>query len=735
MSNRAGRGLKKSVRCGPVTSSYGWGYSRKSQSDWKGVGIGDAFKKNLDYYQRIPAQRLFYKVVSQAQTIAAGEAGVDVEGKSDLPIKPQLSPCYTGSFPTNLSVWAAVGETAFLTYSHFAEKSLLQDRMKDWLKNPAVLDGFEWIDPRVYQTIALTTVKAVEARLVMDDLARTHGLEAVETFRLFLSSQYEHFSSLQEMIRAVVLFGEILPDWRNQKILHPLTRKILVVLEDRSRLFYDSLAKCIPSVELSGKTPSPVDMSVAGGNSPNSGRLKLGETWVYQICRALVPFLPPPPLPVKPQAKEDPANSTQPNPAKKEFPSLLSRLQSQAFEGMGPRPPTIEVTDDPEKIFASAVNARLSGSLRDDTLSQAESPESPEKELLKKICQTIQKAGGQSEKYEDMRTDLVEQSIRAKPFEKGVIEGSPTDGCEISVSVGGEAMTGQIFDRPLPLSEDLPKLEALLREARPIIRALKRNLYPNLDQVFDPIRFQVGGRIDPSRLHSFQTSPAIYQRFQVFDEPDPRGSPLLLLTCDASGSLSTDQMAALKILSASWLEATVQSDIKILAGTYTSDTIRQGVSGPVVSWIYHPRKTPSLGKRDAIRAVVTLPDNGGTGAQSDVLSLGFMLNEARALARGGMIYLVMLSDCAWNKSFVSTISCVEEVQGFFQDQIVDFGNKLNITLCALGSKDEEATGLVGLAHKIILLHPEELRKPTEVSKKISEYVASCFRERTAFNRR
>ncbi len=398
------------------------------------------------------------------------------------------------------------------------------------------------------------------------------------------------------------------------------------------------------------------------------------------------------------------------------------------------------MTDDPEKILTNTIefgdgNGWDRGAGDGEQAFPPGTPESPLKKLLTRIGQTIRKAGDQPGKFEDTRTDLVEQAIRANPFEKGVIEGSPTDGREVTVSMGGEAQTGQLFDRPLPLSEDLTRLDALMQKAAPVIEALRRHLYPNLDQVFDPIRFQIGGRLDPSRLHAFQTSSALYQRFQVFEEPDPRGSPLLLLTCDASGSLSADQMAALKILSASWLAATAGTDIRILAGTYTSDTVRPGVHGPVVSWIYHPKKTPALGRREAIRAVVTLPDTGGTGGQSDALSLSFMLDEAKALARGGMIYLVMLTDCCWNKSFTTTMSGLDEVQGFFLDQLEECGRKLHITLCALGAREENATGLAGLADKIILLPPEQLRDPLEVARRISEYVASCFRERAACHSR
>ena len=61
---------------------------------------------------------------------------------------------------------------------------------------------------------------------------------------------------------------------------------------------------------------------------------------------------------------------------------------------------------------------------------------------------------------------------------------------------------------------------------------------------------------------------------------------MVLIACDGSGSLNHKQMQMLKLLA--WLESTAKSEIQVLAGLYHSGSIRPGVSGPLVQWIYHP---------------------------------------------------------------------------------------------------------------------------------------------------
>jgi hypothetical protein len=217
----------------------------------------------------------------------------------------------------------------------------------------------------------------------------------------------------------------------------------------------------------------------------------------------------------------------------------------------------------------------------------------------------------------------------------------------------------------------------------------------------------------------------VFRRYRVDLRQDQRGKPVLLIVCDGSGSLTRDPTWMLKNITCAWLNATAGKSISVLAGVYNTDLVRNGVYGPLVRWLYHPRKTPAIGRRDSVRALVSLSDTG-TGGQADALSLAFMINEAAEIARGRMIYLVLITDCEWCNSFAGTKSARDEVHDYLQATYKEMEGRLHATLVALG-KDKE-TGFEDLLDKVILVDPKDLRNPPSVAAKISLYVATCMRE-------
>jgi hypothetical protein len=326
-----------------------------------------------------------------------------------------------------------------------------------------------------------------------------------------------------------------------------------------------------------------------------------------------------------------------------------------------------------------------------------------------------------------MRSDLVEQASRSAAFKEGPIQGNPADGHTVKVPLGkGQEAGGEIFDRPVELSDDFSGYENLKHEAQPVTDDLRRTLYPNFTQVPETERLRTTGTLDPSRLPLADVVSAIFRRYKVHEQADKRGRPVMMVACDGSGSLNSLQIRMLKILCCAWLLATAGKAIQVLAGLYHSGTIRQGLSGPLVQWIYHPRKTPATGRKDAGRALVSLPDSG-TGAQSDALSLAFMMDEAATLAGGRRIYLILLTDCAWNTSFNIGKSGKEEVYSYFQSAYERFGDKLHTTLVALGVSGQ--TGFEDLLYKVITVSNDELKNPSAVAGKIGLYVAACMKER------
>jgi hypothetical protein len=345
--------------------------------------------------------------------------------------------------------------------------------------------------------------------------------------------------------------------------------------------------------------------------------------------------------------------------------------------------------------------------------------------------------GSDSRQGHDMRSDLVELELSLKPFDQSPIQGMPESGHEVSARLGDKTCTEELFDLPIsvPGSLDAQKfrdLENLRIKAQPVTDALKRTLYINFQNVPVTERFVTSGSLDGNRLPVGDFSDAVFKRHKNKQEVDQRGSPLLLIACDGSGSLSRDQMQMLKILTLSWLDATTKTDMKIMAGLYHSGTVHQGRDGALIQWLYHPVKTPAIGRREAASGLVTLPESG-TGAQSDALSLKFIFEEAARLSRKQMVYMILLTDTAWNKSFKdSAMSPEEEVYTVLADAYEDFGDKLNITLVALGVSEQKNIGMIeNIVDYTVKVPSEQLVNYDSVADKISAYVTKCMRERNS----
>jgi len=704
-----------------TTQGHGGGYShvrrvRRTKADWAGVGIGGAFNRNLDYYLRRSGQRQFYRMMRKAQTAAARLAGAATEEELKPLVKPQLTPCYS-TFPATPAAHAAVGLTAFLEFkARVAADSLVIGRLEGFLEDPAAADAVD-VDPDSYRTVASEAARWVQTRLLMEEIAHGASIPTLEIYRLFSASQENlAFRSLSEIIRCVVLYGDVLPEW-GTVLLHPLTRKILE----------DLTATCHPYFQVLG-------------SAAEENLLRLGELWVRAICHCLAGFLPPP------GPDEAEGERTRRELQREVLASAPSKYVGKFIEkfpqpGENPRiapldglvPPVVDEPASSSRQIAEAM-AAVDPDRKDQIQGEKDLAELSMQPalVLAQFEEAIQAAGGQGRSFEDIRSDILERSLRTSPFHDQPIEGNPADGHEVSLELaGGKEASGEIFDQAVELSEDLPGYEKLLEEARPITQALRRCLYPNIEQVPEIRRFRTSGAIDPARLPVAGFASTVFRRFRIRERADRRGQPLLVIACDASGSLSESQMKMVKVLAASWLHATARTGIEVLAGLYHSGRVRGRESGPLVQWIYHPRKTPATSRRDAARALVSLPASG-TGVQSDALSLAFIMQEAKALARGRSIYLVLLTDTAWNRSFRTEQSGAEEVRAFFEKAGETYPGRLHSTMVALGVSG--VTGLEDLLDAVIRVPEEDLEDFAALAEKIAVYVAGCIRSRSRIAR-
>lgn len=690
----------------PSTQTEAGAYSllfrrRRAKTDWAGIHLSDAFKSNLDFYIRIPAQRLFYLAARKTQMAAAHQAGVSVDS-AFVPLgKPQLGPCYT-SYPSALAAYASIGLTGFLEYQLRVSENILVTYMQDYLADPADADIIgEKVDPEGYKAVAAMVVRAVQNRLLLEDLSRTPALSSIELYRLFcVSQQNMKFRTLGEIIDSVILYGDILPNWELQS-LHSATRWLLLVIAETSAPHFAQL-RAVPATQL----------------------LPLGLRWVRDVTRALAKFIPV--TDRAPKSVDVPQN-------------LAGKIRNCFKQSSDPAPPScdwISPLDAPQPpAFVDSVKPEeelmltLAGALLNRPVDSATLPDldASTQDSLARFMECIQKAGGQQSGYEDMRSDLLEQLLRQTAFTESPIQGSPVEGHEVPLKFGNEkAMSGEIFDRSVELSVDFTAYDELVRESQPVIDAMRNTLYPNVDEIPERERFRANGSLDPGRLAMAGFSSSVFQRYNTREREDRRGRPVVLIACDGSGSLNEQQMDLTRVLACAWLHSTNRGDVQVLAGLYHSGDVRPGVTGPLVEWLYHPRKTPSTSRKDAARTLVSLPESG-TGVQSDVLSIAFMLQEAWNLARGKMVYLILITDCQWNRCLNTEKTGEQEVFSFFQNLCAEENPRLHATLVALGQKENSV--LEGLVDHIITVPGERLRDYASVAGQIGTFVASMIKER------
>ena len=686
---------------------------RKIKSDWAGISLGDGFRNNLDYFTKMTGQKLFYTEVKKVQDQVI--ALMNSEGGSDRfkRIKAQLDPFYT-SYPVNLAAQASIGLTAYLQFQQMSENNLMIKHLEEYLKDPAKTDRVS-CDPHVYNHCINYAAQNVQTRIYLEDVSRTLNLPSIEVYRVYNASQQDlRFPSLNHILKAVILYGDLLPEAKNLK-LHYLTQTIIRDLTNLSRARYDELAYYRMSKWGSGNF-----------------LINLGQRWLREIGKSLVKFLPDKPVPKQPEEIENELIQRMPERLQKlvKKRNKLSHPENnpeQENEKINPlNQPTPPSLSDSSNSAKNANKARES-SQSDFKMGKAENNDvSQVSETLKALNEAVHKAAISQQDYEDIRSDLMEKSSSVKDFKSSRVEGVPSEGHEVVVNLKNDnQIAGEIFDRRIEHETDYSRASELEEKSESLIRTLNRTIYPNIKEVPIPLTLRTSGSLDPARLPLASFSNTVFRRYDIANSQDKEGKPVIAIACDGSGSLDGDQMNMLKILANSWVHSTRNSRIKPLSALYHSGDIREGVNRPLVQWMYHPEKTPELSPSEVTSAISSLPDTG-TGVQSDVLSLSFIFEEAEKISKGSSIYLVLITDCCWNCSYRSDLSGFDEVRQFLEGKYEELGSRLHTTLVALGVNE---TSLEDLVDKVIPVSSQDLNHSNAVAEKISLYVAGCMKER------
>ena len=680
---------------------------------WAGTSPERAFSQDAPWPFRRQAQIKYFGMLEKSRRTLVACIHADPEETGQWKVEPQISAFYT---PFPWPARASVGHTVFLEAAELSREII--NTLREHLEKPEKAQELCLLEKSYLRTASLTA-QALGNRALFDMLAENPELGDVGFYRLFQASQNTlTFRRLSDVINGVVLLGDLLPSPRFLN-LHPVTAQIMKALSVASHGFWQE----------------------ASASTAQCSAVNIYLRWGEALMEAIQIFLP------LSQEKRTPV-------AEKLYEKAMENLESGYREQGGRLPPQREWPvhapdymppfdepqlprlDEPQPLLKDHVSQILN-KIKKALESKNESGgghEAPQKEeqpaivnALNELAQAAAKASAQTTEWEDMREDIVEQRLASAPFRAGPIEGEITSGKNITREIGGKEVGGELFDRNVPLCENMDKVARLRQRAAPVAAALKRNLYPNTYEEFQAEYPRSSGLLDARRLPLAEISDAVFRRFKTKQVMDPGGRAVLLIAADASSSLSDDQMQMCKYLFTAWLDSIPSNRMQVLAAFYHSGTIRSCVKGPLVQWVYHPQKTPVYTPRDAVRAVASLPDSG-SGAQSDALSLTYLLDEAAALSHGAHVYLTLISDCAFNRSFDGTGLCAEdEIAEVIATSRKQLDSRLHITLVALESRVSEI--IQNAVDAVIPVDKSDLKNPARVAETVGAYVASCVRSR------
>ncbi len=672
-----------------------YGYRRNSKRLWRSGRLGNAFKNSIDYYARIPALRTFYDYIEDAIKTIHAILSTTYETDSPKKVKAQLSICYT-DYPAG--ILAAIGHTAWVQFKSLLNASDIS--IYNFGKDIAKIKLPEGVDPEYFLKMLNIIQQAVSERLAYEELMQSDVKQVIEAYRFFLAANEKlEFNYFPEITRAAIILGDLLPEV-DEMDLNKLTKELLIVIRTVSMPFFEELREAAPEAYYD-----------------------LGRRWIKRLARRISSYLPPLVGPGGAtvtghgQATSIPRTSFGlPDSPDEEFPGFDQKST-----------PLLEPPTRLEDIFSMDMKNNPVPMDMKKPISSDDLPGHLKEMLsqLSTIAQTIKNASGQRTN-EDTRSDILLNELLNSPFTAGSIQGTSMEGNEIEVDLGeAGSVTGQIFDKALELSYDLPEVEKLRKEARPLSDKIMSDLYPNSEEILLTERIRSSGCIDPGRLPYYEFTDAIYKRFILEHQLQKAGKSLMLVVCDGSGSMNSKKFKMLRLLTVAWLESTMKSQIQVMAGIYNDGLISQGRYGAKMEWIYHPRKTVSVSQKEAIRAVASIPQMGG-GGQRDALSLSYCLQEAESVARGNNIYMIHITDTGWCNSFGTGLPPDEEIVNVVSQFKDKRKGQLHYTLVGL---DTDAAGGIGrVIDEFISLSAIELEDPYLAASKIAMYSSSILKK-------
>lgn len=672
----------------------------KSKASWAGPEAANAFKSMVDHFEKIEGRRLFMKNARKAQRAAAALAQPNSpNANSEFTAKIQMAPACT-NYP---ALWAAVlscyALTAILEYKSRMKTLFLSAELgADYLKDPAAADGMtgENIDAGKYKALAEIIVKSIENRMLCEEINICGGeLSApVEFYRLFLASQAgPSLYTFSDIVDSVILFGDLLPGYDEldvhfetrdvMKYMHAVCRPFFQVLSSRKRPGAEKIAAFST---LWAKTIIPLaGVRYARKDENGRGDAAAGAAGISGSGK----------LDGKGAAARGVKNRIAPLAGKR-------RPELAAGGRPGMRPVKSAFSEEEMKKINDLANASEEAA--------------------------GQKPGGSG----DIRYDVLEAMMRGRGFEESPVQSAFAEGNTVRMELGGKEVEGEVFDGPVEISDDDAAAAELAEKALPYSEMMSALKYPEMTGCLEKIAMRSSGLVDPLKLPLCRVSRSIFARYENYRAPKAAGRPLIIVAFDASGSLGW-LIEPVKVLAAAFIQAIKGGSARLISCYYHSDKVPGGGAAemPAVKWITGHGKSLDRNLDESIKALCSV--KSASGAQSDALSLKHILESSiRSASSAGLInnaYYIILSDCAWNRSFraPSTAGGREEVLEFFRWAGKTYKNMLHTTLVCVGAGDS-GPEFGETVDKVINISSEEI-KNNEMVEKIGLYVNELVLER------
>lgn len=645
---------------------------------WLGLSLADAFRPGQRPGVLVAARRLFITQYERARLVALHAMGCFAYPPHTPFVPLQTAPCHS-NWPEEASPQAAIGLTCYLESRHLTDYLILQSLARR--KSLNELKAASELDGEAIEEIVIMVARSIESRLLTAILTRRRALAALSCYRVFIAAQQDlRLSTLKEIVEAAVLYGDLLPPMEQMR-MHPVTRSLIAQLLLHSAPYLTGLD------DLDEDTMK-----------------EFGVDWTYALCRVIVPYIS---LPKEPQSRS--GSSFRPSlilPFNQPPAPVVNERERKSLKISPPRQPGTDGGDG-----TSGETNSLNNHSEDEQIKN---------EFLETILEAIRPNNstpfGSSEHFSVI--------LRNDSFEKGPEEEVfPHDHVLYRVLETYAVPHQEISERILHEHGDSDAFRALDRRARPLAREIAKLLYKDRIQERPFERRQCSGALDPSRLACAAISDAVYRRRVVSPGSNGPGRPVIAIAGDASSSLNRKQSAMVQLLLASWLQGLQEGRVELLCGLYSG--YRNGPelkAIPRINWVKHPRLTPFRDSVVGTRALAGF--TSGSGIQSDALSIRHIIREARRFAFGNRVYLVLITDAEWRKSFHTKNTPTEEIRSMIAEVKQHNPEQLHITLIVLG---DHRSGIDNLVDEVLRVRDAELTDIEGTTRKVAEYVARMLK--------